>query len=571
MTDLQGSSAVLQSARSGARPDRAFVGGGKRIMPHRASRGIWDESMCLVRCLFVLVAAAVPCRFSAAAEARPPNVVFFLVDDLGWRDLGCYGSTFHETPRIDQFARQSMRFTQAYAACHVCSPSRASIMTGKYPARLHLTDWLPGRKDFPFQKLKNAGIHAQLPLEEVTIGEVLKKHGYRTAHIGKWHLGEEPYGPKAQGFDVQIPSWNKGWPKVGYRAPFQLEGLPDSPGEYLTDRLTDEAVRFIEHNRSRPFFLYLSHFAVHDPIQGPAKLVKKYEARLLRAEITDSHLPFLLEGNPDDAHNRSAAELNALLDDERYRDFKVLPDRMVKIKQVQDNVQFAAMVESVDESFGRVIARLKELELDRETIVVFTSDNGGMSAANFGNPARVVAPTKLDAAYSTSNLPLRGGKGWLYEGGIRVPLLVKWPGKGRAGICDFPVISVDFFPSILEMAGIAAEQKPESDGISFAPLLAGARELQREAIYWHFPHYSNHGMQSPGGAIRRGDYKLIEYFENGTVQLFNLHTDPGELHDLAKAEPQQAAALRSMLHAWRKSLDATIMAPNPDYSGGAAK
>ena len=196
---------------------------------------------------------------ASAAESRP-NVVFFLVDDLGWRDLGCYGSQLYETPNIDRLAEQSVRFTQAYAACHVCSPTRASIMTGKYPARLHLTDWLPGRRDYPFQKLKNAEIHQHLPLEEVTLAETLKENGYRTAHIGKWHLGEDPYGPLQQGFDIQIPRWNKGWPKAGYHAPFQLDGLDDKPGEYLTDRLTDKAEEFIEAHADHPFFLYLSHF-----------------------------------------------------------------------------------------------------------------------------------------------------------------------------------------------------------------------------------------------------------------------------------------------------------------------
>jgi arylsulfatase A-like enzyme len=522
-----------------------------------------------VRCLVLLAMLLAACRPSAAAEDRPPNVVFFLVDDLGWRDLGCYGGEFYETPRIDEFARGSVRFTQAYGACHVCSPTRASILTGKYPARLRLTDWLPGRKDFAFQKLKNARIDQQLPLEEVTNAELLKKHGYRTAHIGKWHLGEEPFGPLAQGFDVQIPRWNKGWPKAGYHAPFQLEGLADSPGDYLTDRLTDEAIRFIEQNREEPFFLYLSHFAVHDPIQGKSDLAKKYEAKLRRHAATPAAQRFVLEGNPDNADKLSRLELNALLDNEKYRGFRLLPNRTVKIKQRQDNVQFAAMVESVDESFGRILARLSQLGLDQRTIVIFVSDNGGMSAANFGNPQRVIAATKLDAAYSTSNLPLRAGKGWLYEGGIRVPLLVKWPAKGRAGVCDVPVISADFLPSILEMTGIAAAPETEMDGVSFAPLLTGAANLEREALYWHFPHYSNHGLQSPGGAIRRGDYKLLEYFENGTVELFNLRTDPGEQHDLAGAESERSEAMKSMLHAWRKSVNAQMMEPNPNYSSDA--
>jgi arylsulfatase A-like enzyme len=386
--------------------------------------------------------------------------------------------------------------------------------------------------------------------------------------LGKWHLGEEPHGPTAQGFDVQIPRWNKGWPKVGYHAPFQLDGLTDSPGDYLTDRLTDEALHFIEENRSRPFFLYLSHFAVHDPIQGRADLVQKYEAKLRQIKRHGTP-PFLLEGNPDRETPLTRAELNALLTDANYRGFRLLPNRMVKIKQIQDNVQFAAMVESMDQSFGRILGRLQDLELSENTIVVFMSDNGGMSAANFGNPRRIIGRNKLDAAYSTSNLPLRGGKGWLYEGGIRVPLVVRWPGQGQSGVCEVPVISTDLFPSLLEMTGISREPAQTIDGVSLVPLLTGAKSLPREAIYWHFPHYSNHGLQSPGGAVRRGDWKLIEYFERGTVQLFHLRNDPAEQYDLADAEPKLAAELRSMLAKWRQSVGAQSMEPNPAYTGAA--
>ncbi len=502
---------------------------------------------------------------SVLGAERLPNVVFFLVDDLGWRDVGCFGSSFYETPHIDQFAQESVRFTQAYAACHVCSPTRASLMTGKYPARLHLTDWLPGRKEYAFQKLKSAEIHQQLPLEEITLAEALKEHGYRAGHFGKWHLGEDPAGPLAQGFDVQVPRWNRGWPKVGYHAPFGFEGLADSPGDYLTDRLTDEALKFIEQNQSRPFFLYLSHFAVHDPIQGRSDLVKKSAGRLNNHE-TPKGKAFILEGNPDAEHPLSRTVLDSLLKQKDYRGFRVLPKRTVKIKQSQDNVQFAAMVESMDESLGRVLGTLKNLGLEKDTIVIFFSDNGGMSAANFGRPTRVIPQAKLDAAFSTSNLPLRGGKGWLYEGGIRVPMLVKWPGRGQRGtVCDVPVVSTDFYPSILEMIGKPARPEQHADGTSFVPLLQGETKLGREAIYWHFPHYSNHGMQSPGGAIRSGDYKLIEYFENGTLQLFNLKTDPGEEHDLIQEQPETAARLKTMLHEWRTKVSANMMPPNPDY------
>ncbi|HEY2411066.1 MAG TPA: sulfatase [Pirellulaceae bacterium] len=501
-------------------------------------------------------------QFGIASE-RLPNVVLFLVDDLGWRDLGCYGSGFYKTPNIDRFAEGACRFTQAYAACHVCSPTRASILTGKYPARLHLTDWLPGRKDFAFQKLKNAVIHQQLPLEEVTLAEALKEHGYTTGHFGKWHLGEEPCGPLAQGFDVQIPHWNKGWPKVGYYAPFEMEGLADQPGDYLTDRLTDEALKFMDANSSRPFFLYLSHFAVHDPIQGRRDLVEKYRAKSGQRRATGESA-FILEGNPDDEHPLGKTDLAALLHTEPYKKYAILPRRTVKIKQQQDNVQFAAMVTSMDESLGRVLAKLDELKLADDTIVIFTSDNGGMSAANFGNPQRLIPPAQLDAAYSTSNLPLRGGKGWMYEGGVRVPLIIKWPGHRSAEI-DNPVISTDIYPSILEMTGIALPPSQHADGLSLTPLLNGAMDLGRAAIYWHFPHYSNHGMQSPGGAIRAGDYKLLDYFENNSMQLFNLRDDPGENHNLASDQPDTVAKLRSMLARWRESVGAQMMERNADY------
>lgn len=439
-------------------------------------------------------------------------------------------------------------------------------MTGKYPARLHLTDWLPGRREFPFQQLQNAEIDQQLPLDEVTLAEALKQHGYQTAHIGKWHLGEDPYGPLQQGFDIQIPRWNKGWPKAGYYAPFKLNGLQDQKGDYLTDRLTDEAEKFIEANKTRPFFLYLSHFAVHDPIQGRADLVAKYKQKLARRK-SPTGSPFVLEGNPDAQSPLSREALAERLQKPDWSGYQVLPDRTVKIKQHQDNVHFAAMVESVDESLGRILSKLEALELADNTIVILFSDNGGMSAANFGRPNRVVQPAQLDRAFSTSNLPLRGAKGWLYEGGIREPLIVHWPGQGQQGTqCDVPVISTDFYATILEMLGLPPRPEQHVDSVSLAPLVRGEHQLDRAAIYWHFPHYSNHGMQSPGGAIRVGNYKLLEYFENQTVQLFNLQNDLGEQHDLSQSAPEKVAKLRAKLHSWRDRVGARMMPANPHYT-----
>lgn len=497
------------------------------------------------------------------------NVVFFLVDDLGWQDVGFNGSKFYETPNLDRLAKEGVRFTDAYAACHVCSPSRASILTGKYPARLQLSDWLPGRKNLPFQRLQNAPTRQFLSHEENTLAETLRDNGYRTAIFGKWHLGEDADSstPLQHGFQERMSEWNKGWPNKTYFSPYDLPGLEDGPeGEYLTDRLTTEAIQYIERNKDQPFFLYVSHFAVHDPIQGRPDLVEKYKKKLAAMKKANGP-PFILEGNPDKPHSPSRDRLNAFLNDPQYAGFSLLPNQTVKIKQQQDNIIFAAMVESMDESMGRILNKLKELKLEEKTIILFVSDNGGMSAANFGRPTRIIDPAKLDEAFSTSNLPLRAGKGWLYEGGIRVPMFIKWPGHTpKKSVSHTPVITTDFYPTILDMLGLPLREKQHVDGISLTPLLQGDHKIDRDAIYWHFPHYSNHGLQSPGGAIRSGDYKLLEYYENNTVQLFNLARDIGEQHDIAQVHPEIVKELRDKLHRWRASVGATMMPPNPQYS-----
>lgn len=450
---------------------------------------------------------------------RKPNFVFILIDDLGWADVGCYGSSFYETPNIDELAKEGMRFTSAYAAGPVCSPTRASIMTGKYPARLKLTNFLVGDRR---GKLNPAHYVHQVSLEEVTIAEALKEAGYINCFVGKWHLGGKSYWPEDQGFDINIGGTNSGAPK-SYFWP-QWQGNPPiegRPGEYLTDRLTDEALRFLEGNKDKPFLLYLSHYAVHLPLQAKQNMIEKYQAK--GANLPPSKIPrFLPEGNN-------------------------------QTRQMQDHPVFAAMVESMDESVGRVMKKLKELGIADNTIVIFTSDNGGTSTAE-GHP--------------TSNIPLRAGKGWLYEGGIREPLIIKWPGVTKPGsICDVPVVSTDFFPTMFEMAGLSTKPQQHIDGVSLVPLLKGKKSLDREAIFWHYPHYSNQGG-GPSGAVRAGDYKLIEFYEDNHLELYNIKEDISEKTNLVPQMPQETTKLYQMLKDWRKEVDAEMPTPNPDYKPG---
>jgi arylsulfatase A-like enzyme len=430
---------------------------------------------------------------------------------MGWKDLGCYGSAFHETPNCDKLAAQGMRFTNGYAACPVCSPTRASIMTGKYPARLRITDWLPGRPDRPDQKLRRAQLRQFLPLEEKTIAAALKPLGYTSASIGKWHLGGKPYYPEKHGFDVNVGGTERGSPPTYFfpykNKAFSIPGLEEGKeGEYLTDRLTTEAETFIEKNKDKPFFLYLAHHGVHIPLQAKKELIAKYQAK-------------------------------------------------ARPGQEQNNPVYAAMVESVDDSVGRIMKKLEEVKIADRTVVFFMSDNGGLSVKEGPHTP------------ATSNAPLRAGKGYLYEGGIREPMIVKWPGTVRAGgVCEAPVSSVDFYPTILEMAG----SKADVDGVSIVPLLKQSGELKREAIYWHYPHYSNQGGK-PGGAVRKGDLKLIEFYEDGKLELYNLKEDLGEKNDLAAKMLDQAKELHQILKDWRKAVDAQMPTPNPDYKPAKEK
>jgi arylsulfatase A-like enzyme len=441
---------------------------------------------------------------------------------MGWMDAGCYGSSFYETPNIDGLAGEGMRFTDAYAACPVCSPTRASIMTGKYPARLKLTDYLKGRRR---GKLNPADYLDQMPLEEFTIAEALKEGGYATGFVGKWHLGDKPYYPEHQGFDVNIGGTRSGMPRSYFypqwRSNPPIEGRD---GEYLTDRLTDESLRFLEANSNKPFLLYLSHYAVHTPLQSKKKLTAKYKAK---------------------------AKNLAPVKGPRF-----VPEGEREARQVQDHPVYAGMVQSVDESVGRVMKKLEELGVADNTVVIFMSDNGGLSTSE-GSP--------------TSNVPLRAGKGWLYEGGIREPMIIKWPGVVKPGsVCNEPVTSTDFYPTMLKMAGLALRPKQHRDGVSLVPLLRQRGKPKRKAIYWHYPHYGNQGG-SPGGAVRAGDYKLIEFYEDNRVEMYNLKDDVGEKHDLSAEMPRKAAQLRKMLHDWRKAVDAQMPQPNPAYKAELEK
>ena len=456
------------------------------------------------------------------------NFVFILIDDMGWTDAACYGSTFYETPNIDKLAAEGMRFTDAYAACPVCSPTRASILAGKYPARLNLTDWIPGRQSRGprhSDKLISPRFNQQMLLQEVTVAEAFKQADYATCFIGKWHLGKEKYYPTKQGFDINIAGNNKGHPPVGYFSPYKLENINDGPeGEYLTDRLTDESLKFLDANKDKPFFLYLSHYAVHTPLQSKENLTDKYKTKAEKLPPTKGPR-FLAEGK------RQA-------------------------RQVQDHPVYAGMIQSTDESVGRVMKKLDELGVADNTVVFFMSDNGGLSTAE-GSP--------------TSNVPLRAGKGWLYEGGIREPMIIKWPGVVKPGsVCTEPVTSTDFYPTMLEIAHLPLKPKQHCDGVSLVPLLKASGSLNRKAIYWHYPHYSNQGI-SPGGAVRAGDYKLIEFFEDNHVELYNLKNDISEKHDLSAEMPQKTTELRKMLHNWRKTVDARMPKPNPNYRPKAEK
>lgn len=436
---------------------------------------------------FSLFAALLTAHATFAAPLSKPNVVFILADDLGINDLGCYGRKEHDTPNLDRLGGEGMRFTCHYCAQPICSPARAAILTGKSPARLHLTTFLPGRPDCASQKLLHPKINQQLPLEEKTLAEYLKAAGYATACVGKWHLGGAGFGPKEQGFDfVHAGTANT--------KPSDTEG---GKGEY---DLTRKAIEFIENNKDGPFFLYLAHNTPHIPLGAKPKLVEKYKSAF--------------------------------------------------------NPTYAAMMESMDDTVGLLLAKLAELKLADNTIVIFTSDNGGLHVLEFPDGP------------STHNTPYRAGKGFLYEGGVRVPLIVRWPSVVPAGkISDVPVIQQDFAPTLLEACGVKAEGS--FDGVSIFPLWKGDK-LPDRTLYWHFPHYTNQGSR-PAGAIRDGRWKLIQHYEDGQTELFDLEKDVGEETDLAAREPERAKAMRDKLAAWRTEMKAQENTPNPAFDAALYK
>ncbi len=457
--------------------------------------------------IWLLIAVGI---LASCNRVQKPNVVFILVDDMGWTDLGCYGSTFYDTPHLDELAKQSVRFTDAYAASPVCSPTRAAIMTGRHPARVGITDWIPGmsvsRAANPILETPE-DIH-NLPLEEVTLAEQFEENGYRTFFAGKWHLGEtEEYWPLSQGFEINKGGNHRGSPTFpggkGYYSPYNNPCLDNGlEGEYLTDRLTDESIRFIDSIGDDPFFLYLAYYTVHTPIQGC------------------------------NAYDSLYTEKSHALPDSGRMVIQSENDGVTRINQ--SNPKYASMVRSLDTNVGRLMDKLREIGKEENTIVIFTSDNGGLSTTRNAGP--------------TSVTPLRAGKGWCYEGGIRVPLMIRYPGVAKAGaISEQPATSMDYYPTLLELTGLDLQNELHRDGESLAPYLANPEMVDNRTLVWHYPHY--HGsMWRPGSAIRENQWKLVEFYETERVELYDLSRDIEERHDLSGVFPSKADSLRTQMH-----------------------
>jgi|TARA_B110000914_G_scaffold2081_1_gene1782 arylsulfatase A-like enzyme len=451
---------------------------------------------------------------AATTLLQGKSYVLILVDDLGYMDIGAYNpKCFYETPNIDRLAQSGLKFTDGYAANPVCSPTRFGIQTGRYPTRKDATNFFTGRRG---GKFACAPLHDRLDHDETTIAEALKEQGYATFFAGKWHLGPtEEFWPKKHGYDVNAGGFKAGGPYGGkkYFSPYGNPRLRDGPdGEHLPDRLATDTCKFMETNKGNPFFAMLSFYSVHTPLIGRPDLVTKYK--------------------------KKAAKING---QEFGDEEQIFGKKQRKVRILQKHAVYAAMVEAMDHAVGKVMKKVIDLGLEDEVVICFTSDNGGLSTSE-GSP--------------TSNLPLRGGKGWIYEGGIREPFIVKWPGVTRAGSNSaVPVMSTDFFPTFVKAAG--GEIKETVDGVDLLPFLKGGK-LKREALYWHYPHYSNQGG-FPSGAIRMGDWKLVERYEDGRVHLYNLKEDIGEKNDVQKGNEERVHAMRSKLHAWYKETDAKFL------------
>ena len=451
---------------------------------------------------------------------KQTNFLFFLVDDMGWADIGANGSKFHETPHIDRLAKSGMRFTQGYAAGSVCSPTRASIMTGKHPVRVDITDWIPGQSNRPSNPLLHPEDRHSLPLEEVTIAEALKQHGYQTFFAGKWHLGKEGEWPTDQGFDINIGGHHRGSPPGGYYAPWTNPALKaKKEGEYLTERLTDESAKFLEtRDKSKPFLLYLSYYNIHTPIQPYKKRFNYFKEKAEKSFIGPT---------------------------------PIQPEHDGKTRMRQDNPALASMVAAVDDSVGKLLNKIEELKLDKNTVVIFFSDNGGLSTLGRIGPG--------------CNKPLRAGKGWLYEGGIREPTIIRAPGITKQGSISIkPMISMDFFPTMLDLAGLPLRPELHVDGNSLLSQLKG-NDSGLRTLHWHYPHY--HGSTwKPGAAIREGNWKLIEFYHYNNFELYNLENDISEENNLSKTHPNKAKELRKKLNKWQKKMNAKMPNPNPDHT-----
>ena len=460
---------------------------------------------------------------SPATALQRPNVLFILADDLGYHDLSCMGSKYYETPHIDRIANEGMVFTNGYAACQVCSPSRASIMSGKFPSRHGITDWIGAaagedwRRAGRYNKLLPPAYNYQLPSAYYTLPEAMKDNGYLTYFAGKWHIGKEGSWPKDHGFDINVGGWDKGSPIGGFFSPWINPNLRNrKDGENLSMRLADETAEFIKAHKDTSFFAFLSFYAVHGPIQTTETKWKKYR---------------------DKAESMGIA-------DKGFEMAKFLP-----IRQQQDNPVYAGLVEAMDDAVGRVLNTLDELGLAENTIVVFTSDNGGVSAGD---------------SFSTSNSPLRGGKGYQFEGGVREPYFIKAPGIASAGSrTDVPATGTDFYPTLLDLVGANLQPEEHQDGVSLLPVMKGGSIAPRP-LYWHYPHYGNQGGE-PSSIIRDGDWKLIHYYEDGRDELYNLKDDLSETKDLAKAEEEKTRVLHNKLMAHLKAVGARFPIPDTLY------